>query len=197
MKFKQGLLLITALTLLSFNSSEKKTIEFKYPKQKEVTISLLTDHFKKFKEEWRGSDYYFYSENSGFICSVLFYKLDEEEKLSLVEVPRIVINEKAKEAGKEIPENSPVFAYTYFKNGSNLKKMEKNDESWGDLTDDFMFRKNEINLEGTKIIQNHMYGYAMFGTDLFVIVHLSKMNCTESDLNEMVGIMNSLRKVKK
>ncbi len=194
MKFKKLLFALVILAIFSFNNLEKKTFEFIYPKQNEAKISLSSDHFKKFEKEWRGSDYYYYSEKDGFICSVLFYKLNEEEKLSLVEVPKIQLAEKAKEVGKKFPENSPIFAYTYFKNNSNLKKMEENEMSWGEMTDDFMFRKNEINLQGSKITQNHMYGYAMFGNDLFVIVHLSKMNCTETDLKEMEGILNSLKK---
>lgn len=180
---------------MSFNSFEKKSFEFIYPKQNNVKISLSSDHFKKFEKEWRGSDYYYYAEKDGLICSVLFYKLNEEEKLALVEVPKIQISEKMKENGKEFPQDSPVFPYVYFKNNSNLKKMEENDVSWGEMTDDFMFRKNEINLQGSKIIQNHMYGYAMFNNDLFVIVHLSKMNCNENELKEMEEILNSLKKV--
>jgi len=197
MYLKKTLFALVIITILSFNILEKKSFEFIYPKQNNVKISLSSDHFKKFEKEWRGSDYYYYAEKDGFICSVLFYKLDEEEKLALVEVPKIQISEKMKESGKEFPQNSPVFPYVYFKNNSNLKKMEENDISWGEMTDDFMFRKNEINLQGSKIIQNHMYGYAMFNNDLFVIVHLSKMNCTENELKEMEEILNSLKKVDK
>ena len=196
MKLKNVLFGVVILGILSFNILDKKTFEFIYPKQKEVKISLLSEHFKKFDKEWRGTDYYYYAEKDGFICSVLFYKLNEEERLSLVEVPKIQILENAKETGKVFPENSPVFAYTYFKNFSNLKKMEENDESWGEITDDFMFRKNVINLAGSKVKQENMYGYAMYGNDLFVNVHLSKMNCSESDLKEMEEIINSLKKVK-
>jgi len=197
MKFKELLFALVILIIFSFNILEKKPFEFIYPKKNDAKISLSADHFKKFEKEWRGSDYYYYAEKDGFICSVLFYKLNEEEKLSLVEVPKIQFTEKAKEIGKEFPENSPIFAYTYFKNNSNLKKMEENDMSWGEMTDDFMFRKNVINLQGSKISQNHMYGYSMFGNDLFVIVHLSKMNCSETDLREMEGILNSLKKENK
>lgn len=196
MKLKQTLFAIIILGFLSFNIVEKRTFEFNYPKQKDAKISLLSDHFKKFDKEWRGSDYYYYAEKDGYICSVLFYKLNEEEKLSLVEVPKAVFVNKFKEAGKEFPENSPIFAYTYFKNYSNLKSMETNDKSWGEMTDDFMFRENVINIKGSKITQNHMYGYAMFGDDLFVNVHLSKMNCTEEEVSEMKEILNSLRKEK-
>lgn len=196
MKLKQILFAIIILGFLSFNIVEKKSFEFNYPKQKEAKISMLSDHFKKFDKEWRGSDYYYYAEKDGYICSVLFYKLNEEEKLSLVEVPKVVFGKKFKEAGKEFPENSPIFAYAYFKNYSNLKSLETNDKSWGEMTDDFMFRENVINIEGTKITQNHMYGYAMFGNDLFVNIHLSKMNCTEDEVLEMKEILNSLRKEK-
>lgn len=196
MKLKKVLFGIVILSVLSFNILEKKTFEFIYPKQKEVKISLLSEHFKKFDKEWRGSDYYYFAEKDGFVCSVLFYKLNEEEKLTLVEIPKIELVKNAKEIGVEFPENSPMFAYSYFKNYSNLKKMEENDESWGEMTDDFMFRKNEINLEGSKLKQENMYGYAMYGNDLFVNVHLSKMNCSESDLKEMEEIINSLKKVK-
>ena len=196
MKLKKVLFGIVILCVLSFNILEKKTFEFIYPKQKEVKISLLSEHFKKFDKEWRGSDFYYSTEKDGFICSVLFYKLNEEEKLSLVEVPKIQLMESAKETGKIFPENSPIFAYSYFKNYSNLKKMEENEKSWGEITDDFMFRKNEINLSGSKIKQMNMYGYAMYGNDLFVNVHLSKMNCSESDLSEMEEIINSLKKIK-
>ena len=196
MKLKNVLFGVVILSILSFNILEKKTFEFIYPKQKEVKISLFSEHFKKFTKEWRGSDYYYFSEKDGFVCSVLFYKLNEEEKLGLVEVPKVQFVEKLKESGKDFPENSPIFAYSYFKNYSNLKKMEENDESWGEMTDDFMFRKNDINLGGGNIKQKHIYGYAMYGNDLFVNVHLSKMNCTENDLKEMEEIINSLKKVK-
>ena len=196
MKLKNVLFGIVIVGVLSFNILEKKTFIFIYPKQKEVKISLLSEHFKKFDKEWRGSDFYYSTEKDGFICSVLFYKLNEEEKLSLVEVPKIQLLESAKETGKIFPENSPIFAYSYFKNYSNLKKMEENEQSWGEITDDFMFRKNEINFSGSKIKQMNMYGYAMYGNDLFVNVHLSKMNCSESDLSEMEEIINSLKKIK-
>ena len=125
MYLKKTLFALVIITILSFNILEKKSFEFIYPKQDNVKISLSSDHFKKFEKEWRGSDYYYYAEKDGFICSVLFYKLDEEEKLSLVEVPKIQISEKMKESGKEFPQNSPVFPYVYFKNNSNLKKWRR------------------------------------------------------------------------
>ena len=158
MKLRKVLFGIVVLVFLSFNVLEKKTFEFTYPKQKDVKITLLSEHFKKFKEEWRGSDYYYFAEKDGFVCSVLFYKLTEEEKLSLVEVPKIELLEKTEETKKEYFVNSPVFAFTYFKNSSKLKKMEENEICWGKITDDFMYRKNEINIGG-KLKQNNMHVY--------------------------------------
>lgn len=115
MKLKQIFFAIVLLGFLSFNVAEKRTFEFNYPKQKEVKISLLSDHFKKFNKGWKGSYYYYFAENDGYICSVFFCKLNEQEKLSLVEVPKTVLINKFKEDGKEFPENSPIFVYTYFK----------------------------------------------------------------------------------
>jgi hypothetical protein len=193
MKLIKILPAVFLITLFSFTKPVKE-FEFDYPKNKEANITFNSGRFKKFSKEWRGSDYYYFAENDGFVCSVLFYKLNEEEQLTLIELPKAAMSGKLREAGKEIPENSPIFAYAYFKNYSNLKSMEKNDSSWGELTDEFMFRKNEMPIEGTKFAQTNMYGYAMFGKDLFVNIHLSKMNCSESDKEEMIQILNSLKK---
>lgn len=197
MKLKKLLFLFFILSLLSFDSFDKRSFEFIYPKQKEVKISFLADHFKNFKKEWRGSDYYYYAENDGFICSVLFYKLTEGEKITLVDAPKAAFADSFKKAGKEFPKDTPMFAYAYFKNYSNLKSMEKNDQNWGEPTNDFMFRENIIEIGSTNVTQNHMYGYAMFGDDLFVNVHLSKMNCSADDISEMKEILNSLKKEEK
>ena len=75
--------------------------------------------------------------------------------------------------------------------------MESEDESWGTFTEDFMFRKNKVIMEGTTFVQNHMYGYAMFGNDLFVNIHISKMNCTEDDIKQMQDILKTLIKTGK
>jgi hypothetical protein len=184
------------LTFFSFTVLDKKSFDFEYPKQKGTKISLLANHFKRFEKEWRRQDYYYYAEKDGLICSILYYKLNEDEKLNLIENPKLLFAQKFKEEGKIFPENSPAFAFSYFSNYSNLKKMEENEKSWGEMTDDFMFRKNEINLAGAKVIQTHMYGYAMFGDDLFVNIHLSGMNCKEADIKEMEDILSSLKKVK-
>ena len=88
-------------------------------------------------------------------------------------------------------------AYIYFSTNSNLKRYEKNDETWGDVTDEFMFRQNNIlEFEGVKMRQKHMYAYGMLGKDLFVNVHLSKTNYTTEDSTEMRRILASITKKK-
>ncbi len=187
MTYKKIIILSIAFALLSFKIAEKRPFDFNYPKSKEAGIALSAGHFKKFTKEWRGTDYYYYAEADGFICSVLYYKLNDEEKLTLVDAPKAAIGG---------PDTSPAYPYAYFKNFSNLKTMERNDSSWGKATDDFMFRQNDIVLEGTRFSQKHMYGYGMFGKDLFVNVHLSKTLCSSADSVEMVEILNSLVKKK-
>ena len=169
--------------LFSFNLIEPKLFEFSYPKKKGTEITLTAPHFKKFQKEWRGSDYYYYTEQDGFICSVLYYKLNEEEKLSLVDAPRAAISG---------PDISPAYPYSYFKNYSQLKSMEKNDSSWGKADDDFMFRQNDVVIEGTQFSQKHMYGYCMVDKDIFVNIHLSKTGCSATDSTEMMDILKSL-----
>ena len=184
---KKILFIVLVIGLLSFRLTDKKVFEFNYPKSKDTDVSFSANHFKKFSKEWRGADYYYMSEGDGFICSVLYYKLTDEEKLSLIDAPKIAIGG---------PDNSPAYPYAYFKNYSQLKSMEKNDSSWGGPADDFMFRQNDIFIEGTKFSQKHMYGYAMFGKDLFFNVHLSKTLCTPADSTEMVELLKTLVKKK-
>jgi hypothetical protein len=187
MQNKKIIFLLTAITLFSFKLIDKKVFEFQYPKLKESAINLSADHFKKFSKEWRGTDYYYFAEEDGFICSVLYYKLNEEEKVSLVDMPKAVLG---------APESSPAYPLAYFENYSNLKSMERNDSSWGQPTDDFMFRQNDVVIGGTKFAQKHMYGYCMIGKDLFVNVHLSHVGCTPADSTEMVEMLRSLVKKK-
>ena len=73
--------------------------------------------------------------------------------------------------------------------------MEKNDTPWGAPTDEFMFRKHDIDIQGTQFSQTHMYGYAMFGKDLFVNIHISKINPTPEEQAQMVAMLNSLKKI--
>jgi hypothetical protein len=177
------LFLFLAIGLLSFHLTDKKVFEFSYPKRKGTDISFLAEHFKKFSKEWRGSDYYYYSESDGFICSVLYYKLNDDEKLQLIDAPKTAMSG---------PERSPAYPYAYFKSYSNLKSMEKNDSSWGKPTDDFMFRQNDVLIEGTNFSQKHMYAYAMVDKDLFVNIHFSKLGCSTSDSTALMDILNSL-----
>ncbi|HRI19638.1 MAG TPA: hypothetical protein PLA68_01735 [Panacibacter sp.] len=187
MKHSTKFVFLLASGLLAFNTIDKKSFEFNYPRKKGTNITLVTGQFKKFTKEWRGSDYYYYAEADGFICSVLYYKLNDEEKLSLVDAPRSAMNG---------PEISPAYPLAYFSNYSNLKSMEANDSSWGDANSDFMFRQNDVTLTGTNFSQKHMYGYCMVDKDLFVNIHLSKTACTNNDSTEMIDILKSLIKSK-
>lgn len=178
-----------SLLLLSFKSDEAKLFEFSYPKRAKTTITFQAGNFKKFTKEWRGSDYYYFSEGKdGMICSVLYYKLNDDEKISLIEAP------KAAMGGPDI---SPAYPFTYFTTYSNLKKYEENAASWGQPSDDFMFQQNDItNFNGVKISQKHMYGYCMVDKDLFVNIHLSKVACSSADSTAMRQILSSLTKIK-
>ena len=183
MTYKKLFLLISVLGFFSFKISDKKVFNFSYPKRKGTDITFLAGHFREFVKQWRGTDYYYYDANDGFICSVLYYKLNDDEKLELIDAPKTEIGG---------PDKSPAYAYSYFKNYSKLKSTEKNDSSWGKPTDDFMFRQNDVFFEGTTFSQKHMYGYAMVDNDLFVNIHLSKTSCSPFDSTEMVDILKSL-----
>ena len=184
-----SLVLILTAGLISFKATETTLFEFSYPKRGNTTISLSATDFKKFKKEWRGQDYYYYGESkNGIICSVLYYKLNDDEIPSLVNTPKKVIGG---------PDISPAYPFAYFSNFSNLKKYEKNNIEWGQPTDDFMFRQNDITeFEGAKVNQKHMYGYSMVDKDLFVNIHLSKTEYTKSDSTTMRQILNSLTRKK-
>lgn len=189
MKGKTVLVTMLTILLLSF-TSDKNTMEFSYPKRKEATFIMNTNKFKKFKEEWRGQDYYYLCENGdgGFICSVLFYKLNENEQKMLVEAPQKIL---------KFPESSPGYPLVYFSNNSNLKEFESNKQKWGDPSGDFMFSQSDIKeMQGFKVNQKNMNGYAMFGKDLFVNIHLSKIACTPEDSTVMWHILDGLVKKK-
>ncbi len=171
------------LLLLSFKNDTKNQIEFQYPKNKEAKFTMDTDKFKKFTKEWRGEDYYYMNDGGekGFVCSVLFYKLNSQEQKTMVEPFGGMTS-------AQIP-------YVYFSGNSKLKKYESNNKGWGNAEDDFMFHQNDIlTVEGIEIRQKHMYAYAMFGKDLFVNVHLSKVNCSPEDSVAMRQIMDGLKK---
>ena len=150
---------------------------------------MTTNKFEKIEKEWRGTDYYYITENKdGFICSVLFYKLNPDEVKQFVEFPRQLLGS---------PQNSPAYPQSYFSSYSPTKKYEINEQKWGDLTGDFMFRQTDIpEFEGKKVNQKNMFAYAMFGKDLFVNIHLSKGNCTPTDSLEMRQILEGLKKKK-
>ena len=184
MRHRTTLLTLLTFILLSF-SSDNEAVEFSYPKSETAKFTMSTDIFKKFKREWRGEDYYYMCDNSksDIICSVLFYKLNKSEQ-------KLMVEPFGGMTSASIP-------FVYFSDNSNLKKYEKNNSSWGEMTDDFMFRQNDIlEIQGMPIKQKNMYAYAMFGKDLFVNIHLSKVNYTPSDSTLMRQILAGLKKIK-
>lgn len=181
-------LIATIVLLMAFTSDSERVLEFKYPKEKDAAFSMTTHLFKKFEKEWRGEDYYYYldEDKGGLICSVLFYKLNDDELKALVDLPKKRMNG---------PETSPAYPSAYFTAHSNLSKYESNKAQWGDPASDFMFSHADVKeFNGMKVNQKHMYGYAMFGKDLFVNIHLSKVNCTAGDSITMRRILDSLTK---
>lgn len=183
MRCKKTLLLFALIGFFSFKPAEIKVFDFSYPKRKGTEISFSSNHFRKFAKEWRGEDYYYSTAGDGFVCSVLYFKLTDEEQLELVDAPRTAIGG---------PEKSPAYPYAYFKNNSNLKSRERNETSWGLPTDDFMFMQNDVVIEGIRVSQKNMYGYAMLDKDLFVKIHLSKVAWSAADSTEMRDILKSL-----
>lgn len=181
----KSIVLSISLLLFSFLQKEdKKLVEFSYPQRDHTTISLKTDVFANFSKEWRGGDYYYVSESEkGFVCSVLYYQLNQHEQLSLVEAPKVAIGG---------PEKSPAYPFAYFSTHSNLKSLEQNNTSWGKPSDEFMFRQNDVSIPGTSFGQKHMYGYGMVDKDLFVNIHLSKTSCTADDSTLLRQMLSSL-----
>ena len=178
-----ALILLTGI-LFSF-SGDNGITEFSYPNVKNTTMTLSTGLFKKFKQEWRGQDYYYSCEDSesGIICSVLYYKLNKEEQDVMVRPFKGI--------------TTPMIPLLFFADNSNLKDFESNNDTWGEIKDDFMFRQNDIlEMRGMKIRQKNMYAYGMFGDDLFVNIHLSKVNYTTADSTAMRQILSSLKKIK-
>ncbi|MEO8233866.1 MAG: hypothetical protein ABI549_00500 [Flavobacterium sp.] len=180
------LFIISIIIIFSFSNNEKD-LEFSYPKNNQAVVIMNTEKFEEFKKEWRGEDYYYICENGKdqIICSVLFYKLNKNEQKMMVD-----------SFDPEGETTSPILPLTHFMN-SNLKKYEQNNKIWGESTDDFMFKQNDIiQVEGTKINQKNMYAYCMFGKNIFVNIHLSKINYTSKDSISMRQILDGLKKKK-
>lgn len=188
MTIKPIVAIAVSIMLFSF-LGEKETIDFKYPKNKDAVITMTTDKFQKFKEEWRDNDYYYLNDKNkdGFICSVLFCKLNKEE---------MVFQDKVqKESG--VPSGNAVFPLQYFISSSTTKEYESGEKTWGDPDTDFMFRQVDIKeVNGHRINQKNMFAYTMFGKDLYVSVHLSKVLCTPADSIAMELILEGLKKKK-
>jgi hypothetical protein len=186
---KLKLLLFSVLSIFLFSFSGDKKLSFSYPNKKDAQITLTTDKFKKFSEEWRGEDYYYIDNKGkgGFICSVLFYKLNKQEVEDLEQIQ--------KKSG--VAKGNPIFPLEHFTSSSQTKKYESNQSTWSDATGDFMFSQTDIKeFSGTQINQKNMCAYTMFGEDLFVKVHLSKVLCTQEDSIAMRQILDGIKKVK-
>ena len=177
-------LCLAIIGLTSFTSDNQKVTEFEYPNRKGTTVLINLPNFDNLTKEWRGEDYYFMGKSSdSIICSVLYYKLNKEEVKTMV-----------KPFGGQ---NFAGIPFTYFSESSNLKKFEKNQTAWGNMEDDFMFRQCDIlEIAGQKIRQKNMYAYGMLDKDLFVNIHLSKINYTANDSTVMREILNSITKKK-
>ena len=85
--------------------------------------------------------------------------------------------------------------FAFFSESSNLKKLERNQKAGGNMEDNFMFGQCDIlEIACLKVTQKHMYTYGMFDKDLFVNIHLTKINYTVNDSTEMRKILKSISK---
>lgn len=182
---KTNLLIISALGLLSlsFIYSVFQLYSFKFPGKKNVELKINIPKKWKISKEKRGSDLYYsnlsQSNDNDILFSVLFYKLNDKEKELMVKSTGI--------------ENNPILPYTYFLTTSRTSKIESGKSSWDN--DDFYYQDSNIEeFSGVKVHQKNMKAYCMYDDDLFVQVHLSKINYTPEDSVEMRNILNSIEK---
>lgn len=182
-----GILFVAAL--LASVMACGQTTYFNYPGVGGTGIRMQSDKFGEMSKEWRGTDYYYSGVGKdGMICSVLYYKLNDDEVKNLIELPAQLVSG---------PASSPAYPQVYFATYSNTKKYETNEDRWGNPTADFMYRQMDIKeFEGQVANQKNMFAYAMFGKDIFVNIHLSKANCTAADSIEMRRIVESVTKTK-
>ena len=175
---------MTLIISFSFTTNKDSILEFVYPKGKKQKVIIDAEITGKLNKEWRGQDYYYSGIiNDSINFSLLYYKLNKSEKKLMVDPFGGMI--------------SPGIPMIFFTQNSKLKPLEKNSKSWGEMTDDFMFRDVDLpEFNGLKINQKHMYAYGMMRKDLFVNVHLSKTNCSSKDSIVMTKILTSLMKKK-
>jgi hypothetical protein len=159
--------------------------EFEYP-DSDVAVTMSLPGFEDFKEEWRGEDYYYFGtrESDGMVCSLLYYKLNESEKKSM-----------AKLAEKVPPENRSKLAQLHFRLSNKLAKLESGETTWDE--NGFSFRDVNIDsFQGQDLRQKNMCAYQMYGDDLFLMVHFSKVLYTPEDSVAMRTMLTSIRTVK-
>ena len=191
-KTTKTILILTVISFMSFNISKIVDYEFKHPKKKKVTLTLKAENLGKFTKQKRGGDFYYSNLNNvgdnNINCSVLFYKLNDDEIIQLVDMPKMMIGG---------PDSSPAYPLAYFSNYSKLKPFESNNSQWGEPDKDFMYRQADITeYQGQKINQKHMYGYSMIDKDVFINIHLSKTNCTLNDSIYMRKILDEFKLAK-
>lgn len=175
--------LLIACCSLTLHAQSK--IEFVYPKNEKAAFVMKSDKFKKFKEEWKGEDYYYFAKKAkdGFDCTVKFYTLNFEEKNQYVDMIRTVM-------GDEIPKYSPTFAQTYFMQHNPDASLLTNMEKWGDAHHEFSYSQADLKDDNVK----RMYAYGMLDDALFVQIMLSKKDCTPQDSIAMRSILEELKK---
>jgi hypothetical protein len=177
-------LLIIGLVLIGLGFTQQKlvTYKFKYPKKKNVELKIDIPKEWKISKEKRGeADLYFtnITKNNGnqILFSVLFFKLNDEEKESV----------------EELALNDPIVPFAFFLDKSRTVKMESKVKTWHN--EDFYFKDSNIeDFNGIKAHQKNINAYCMYGYDLFVKIHISKLNYSPADSIKMMKILNTIVK---
>ena len=83
MQLKSLSLLLSAMFLSSFQSSNSDYYVFQYPNQSETRLRLNLTGFENFSQEYRGNDYQVKATSADQInMSIIYYKLTKEEELN-------------------------------------------------------------------------------------------------------------------
>jgi len=180
---ENGKLITIGLALISFGYTplELSTHKFKYPKKKGAELKIDIPKEWEIVIEKRDQDLYYsnFSDTNGdqILLSVLFYKLNDIEK----------------EPMEEIGLNNPIIPYAFFIEKSRTTALEENANSWNN--EDFYFLDTNIEaFNSVKAHQKNIKAYCMYDFDLFVQIHLSKLNYTVTDSIQMMSIVNTLVK---
>ena len=180
---KIRILLITGIAIigLGFTQLELSMYEFKFPNRKNVVLKLDIPNEWKIFEEKQGEDMYYsnFTNSNGdeILISILFYKLNDTEKKPI----------------EKIGMKDPIIPYTFFLEKSKTIKIESRIKSWNN--EDFYFHDSNIEeFNGIKVHQKNIKAYCMYDFDLFVQIHISKLNYTPSDSIQMMEVLNTMKK---